>query len=115
VFETLQPRVLWLVWVAVLLPPTAWAISLGAMFWLTDPACQGGSRVPIVATGVICTVLAIGAGLLARHGSRRYGDAPESTHSGQFLLTMAKGMSAIFALVILLSLVPVAMLSPCPL
>jgi uncharacterized membrane protein YidH (DUF202 family) len=110
-----RPRALLLIWAALLIGPIAWAASLGTMFWLTDPACQGGSRNSIVITGVICVVLAIGSGLLAGYGSRRYAHDPQATDGGRFLLSLAKGGSAIFALVIALSLVPVAMLSPCPL
>ena len=107
-----RPRALLLIWTAVLVAPIAWSISLIAMFWLTNPACLDGNRVPIVGTGVVCVLLAIGSGLLAFHGSRRYADAAQS---GRFLLALAQGSSAIFALVIALSLVPVAMLTPCPL
>lgn len=110
-----RPRTLLIVWVALLLGPVAWSASLGAMFWLTDPACQSGSRVSLVSTGILCLVLSIVAGILAWGGARRYAHEGEGSQAERFLLGMAKGASALFALVIALSLVPVAMLSPCPL
>jgi F0F1-type ATP synthase membrane subunit c/vacuolar-type H+-ATPase subunit K len=69
----------------------------------------------LVTTGVVCLVLAVASGLIAWTGSRRYAQDGESSQAERFLFGMAKGASAIFALVIALSLVPVALLSPCPL
>jgi hypothetical protein len=107
------PRFLWLIWIAVLLAPTAWAFSLGAMFWLTDPVCKGVTRSVIFVTGGICLALAIVSCLLARHGLRRElgGEADDFR---TFLLRLAAWTSAIFALVIALSIVPVTLLTPCP-
>jgi hypothetical protein len=110
-----RPRTLLKVWVAFLLGPVAWSVSLGAMFWLTNPACQRGSRAPMVVTGVVCLVLALIAGIVAWTGARRYAHDADSSEAERFLFGMAIGGSAIFALVIALSLVPVALLSPCPL
>ncbi|HVY83290.1 MAG TPA: hypothetical protein VG994_20050 [Steroidobacteraceae bacterium] len=107
------PRFLWLIWSAVLLAPIAWSISLVVMFWLTDPVCQGASRTLIFAVGGACIVLAIVSGLLARGGlSRVPGD--EADDFRRFLLHLALWSSALFALVIALSIVPVALLTPCP-
>jgi F0F1-type ATP synthase membrane subunit c/vacuolar-type H+-ATPase subunit K len=111
--KTSRGRVLVLIWVAMLLAPIAWGASLAAMFWLTDVACAAQTRMPVLVTGLICVALALGSGLLAVHGSHRYAEMPEAPQSSRFLFAMAKGGSAIFALVIALSLVPVAMLSPC--
>jgi F0F1-type ATP synthase membrane subunit c/vacuolar-type H+-ATPase subunit K len=107
------PRFLWLIWTSVLLAPLAWSASLVGMFWLTDPVCQGASRTMIVAIGGACVVLAIVSSLLAQRSLRRVA-AHESSDFRTFLLRLAVGSSAIFALVIALSLVPVAMLTPCP-
>jgi hypothetical protein len=107
------PRFLWLIWIALLLAPVAWAFSLGAMFWLTDPVCQGKTRSVIFVTGGICLVLAIVSWVLARRGLRRELGG-EANDFRTFLLRVATWSSAIFALVIALSIVPVTLLTPCP-
>jgi hypothetical protein len=107
-------RFLWLIWIAVLLAPTAWAASLGSMFWLTDPVCQGASHGVIFATGGGCFVLALVSCGLARIGLRRELGS-EADDFRTFLLRLATWSSAIFALVIALSIVPVTLLTPCPL
>jgi hypothetical protein len=109
-----KPRMLLLLWTALLGAPTAWSLSLGTMFWLTHPVCQGMTHAAILIAGIICALLAAGAGLLARHMLRDAGETAAMPDSGPFLLRMAIGASAIFTLVIVLSLVPLAMLTPCP-
>jgi hypothetical protein len=108
-----RPRFLLLIWIAVLLAPSAWALSLGAMFWLTNPVCQGATRSVIFVTGGICLALALLSCVLARVGLRRElgGEADDFR---TFLLRLAMWSSAIFALVIALSIVPVTLLTPCP-
>ena len=108
------PRFLWLIWIAVLLAPTAWAVSLAAMFWLTNPVCQGARHGVIFTTGGACLLLALVSCGLALRGLRRQlgGEADDFR---TFLLRLAAWSSAIFALVIALSIVPVTMLTPCPL
>jgi hypothetical protein len=111
---TSKSRLLLLVWTAVLGAPFAWAASLGAMFWLTHPVCQGMTHTAIVAVGSTCAVLAAGAGALAHYLLRHSGATAAIPGSGAFLLKVALGSSPMFALVILLSMVPIAMLTPCP-
>jgi hypothetical protein len=103
-----------LLWSVVLGSPLAWAVSLASMFWLTHPVCQGMTHGVIFAAGCSCTAVALAAGIIARHRLRRCADPGRLAGVDSFLLNMAVGMSAIFALVIALSLVPLAMLTPCP-
>jgi hypothetical protein len=107
------PRYLLLIWTTVLLAPLAWGASLVAMFWMTHPVCQGLTRASIVEIGVACIIIAAVSGLVARGTLRRL---DSSTHGDfdAFLLRMAMWSSAIFALVIALSVVPTALLTPCP-
>jgi hypothetical protein len=109
-----EPRVLFLLWIALLGAPTAWSLSLGTMFWLTHPVCQGMTHAAILIAGVICALLAAGCGVLAHYMLRGACETAAMPDSGPFLLRMAMGASAIFTLVIVLSLVPLAMLTPCP-
>jgi hypothetical protein len=89
-------------------------VSLNSMFWLTHPVCQGYGRGWIFAAGGVCAALAIGAGIGAWRTLARHGFPPERSGVEPFMLRMAIGASAIFALVILLSLVPGTLLTPCP-
>jgi hypothetical protein len=98
------------VWIVLLLGPLAWSASLGLMYWLAHPVCQGKPRLIIFTAGGVCGALALAAGLLARRELNAATDAPAYV---SFLLRMAMGCSAIFVLVIALSLVPVGLLSPC--
>ncbi|HEU4626639.1 MAG TPA: hypothetical protein VFS52_17895 [Steroidobacteraceae bacterium] len=107
------PRFLWLIWSAVLLAPIAWSVSLVVMFWLTNPVCQGTSRTLIFAVGGACIVLAIVSGLLARRGLSKV-PSDDADDFRTFLLRLAAWSSALFALVIALSIVPVTLLTPCP-
>ena len=104
-------RSLVLVWITVLLAPLAWGFSLVTMFWATHPVCQGRTFTWIYGSGGMCVALALGGGLVAWRALR---NAKEPGSPRVFLLQMATGASAIFALVIGLSLVPVSMLTPCP-
>lgn len=100
-----------LIWTVMLLGPLAWGASLTGMFWATHPVCQGASHGWIYAIGVACAVLTLGAGLL---GWRALAVERAERESEHFLLQLGVGASALFALVIMLSLVPISMLTPCP-
>lgn len=110
------PRVLLWIWLAVLASPIAWAVSLVTMFWLTHPVCQGLPRSVLTLTGATCLIVALagsaaGWRALCRASPRSVensGDVPV------FLFRLAFWNGLIFALVILLSLIPGSMLTPCP-
>lgn len=113
--NTTPARLLFL-WTVVLLGPVAWSTSLATMFWLTDPTCQDGMRTRIFIVGAVCAALAVAGGLLAWRESRRSGAHSRPEHSAdvnRFMLDLSMGCSALFALVILVSLVPALLLSPC--
>jgi hypothetical protein len=112
--EPLDARRILLLWVVVLLGPIAWSISLNLMLWLTQPVCRGYSQGWLWGTGGICALLAVSAGITASRQLAREGLPPERAGVAPFMLRLAVGASAIFALVILLSMVPIAMLTPCP-
>ena len=110
------PRVLALIWMAVLASPFAWAASLATMFWLTHPVCQGMSRSVLILSGSLCTVIALAGALGAARELKRAPRPPleDSSDVPLFLLRMALWGGFMFALVIALSLVPTALLTPCP-
>jgi hypothetical protein len=55
------------------------------------------------------------AGIVSSVSLARAGFPPERSGITPFMLRMAIGLGAIFSLVILLSMVPIGMLTPCPL
>ncbi len=102
----------------VLAPPLAWALSLIAMSWLTHPVCEGRPHGLITAAGIVCLLIAAVAGVLARR-KLISGTGPDQGSAAEaevavFLHRMALWLSVMFAAVILLSLVPIAILTPCP-
>jgi hypothetical protein len=106
----MRPRSLTLLWTTVLAGPIAWALSLSIMFWTTRSVCHGVSRNALLTVGIVCVVLSILAGLRAARGFNQPLGRFEFSH---FMLGLAVGASALFALVIILSLVPIFLLSPC--
>jgi hypothetical protein len=111
-------RVLLYIWLALLASPLAWGASLTAMFWLTHPVCQGGlPRLALVVTGVACAVVALLGSVLSAHWLKRAPSRPieDSGDALVFLMRIGLWGGLIFALVIGLSLVPTALLTPCPL
>jgi len=109
--HTSTGRYMGLIWLVALAGPIAWFAGFFAMFWLTRPACESGSRVSMGWVGAVAAILAAAALLLAGRFVRRapVAEAP----SLRFLSDLARWWNAIFLLVIALSLVPVFLLSPC--
>ena len=105
---------MFLLWSGVLLGPMAWSICLESLFWLTHPVCQGGDRSWLWGVGVAGLVIAAGASIVSALSLARSGFPPERSGIAPFMMRLAIGMGAIFSLVILLSMVPIAMLTPCP-
>ena len=108
-----QPRALIEAWVSVLLAPIAWAIALGGLYSYTDETCTHGSRLPMDAIACACLVLTLVpvpiAWLRGRH-------TPANSNSGErarFLFHTAIGLSALFALVTLVTAIPIFLLDPC--
>jgi hypothetical protein len=112
--ERIDARQMVLLWMGVLLGPTAWALSLTMLFWFTHPVCQGAGRGVLWITGAACAVLCVAAGIGAAWGLARARFPAEVSGIAPFMMRLAVGMSAVFALVILLSMVPISMLTPCP-
>jgi hypothetical protein len=104
----------WLPWALLLAAPLAWSASQLIMLWLTHPVCQGKPRAAIWVVGGIGAAVAVAAGAVAWRALGRRAEAAEGAAVDAFMLKAAMGTSAIFALVILLSLAPVGLLTPCP-
>jgi small basic protein len=101
-----------LLWFTILAGPIAWALSLSVMFWLTRDACVEGALGPILTVGVICALITVVAGIRAAVALVQPLGQMQLT---RFMLGLAVAASAMFVLVIVLSIVPISMLTPCPL
>ena len=108
-----RPPLLTLLWVAVLLPPAAWAGMLGIQFSLVDERCVSGMRGPMPIVAILAIVLALLPGVLAWPRWRRIEVTSAAAERTRFMLGLALGASAIFTLVTMLSAVPVWFLDPC--
>ena len=109
-------RILFFIWLSVLASPIAWGASLITMFWLTHPVCQGLPRTVLIRVGVLCALIALAAAFAARRGLKRARPplAEDADDVAVFLLGLAMWAGLLFALVIVLSLVPTVLLTPCP-
>ena len=107
------PRALTARWLALLAAPVAWAAALGALFSLVDEVCVAANRSPQWAVLAAAIVLALAPVPFAWRRARTPHDGHRSSDRACFLARLAIGLSIMFALVIVLSAVPVAMLSAC--
>jgi hypothetical protein len=107
----IRPRSLMLLWLTILAGPVAWALSLTIMFWMTREACIEGALAPVLTVGVVCALVTAAAGIRAAVALVQPLGQMQLT---RFMLGLAVAASAMFALVIVLSLVPISMLTPCP-
>lgn len=100
-------------WVLMLLAPVSWASALGILFSLTHEACISGSRAAMWFTGIGGLVLVLLPGLLAWRWRRAPANGPAARERRDFMLWIAIGGSALFTVVVLLSLFPVEVQDAC--
>jgi hypothetical protein len=108
-----RPRALIEAWISVLLAPVAWAVALGGLYSLTDETCAHPGRMPMGALALACLVLTIVPAPIAWLRGRQ---APADSNAGErarFLFHTAMGLSALFALVTLVTAIPIFMLDSC--
>jgi hypothetical protein len=106
-------RVLTLLWVAALLAPASWAAALGILFSLTDETCVSGSRAMMSVVASMCVVLAAAPAVIAWPWRQSVSPATAAGERTRFMLGIAVGGSLLFALVTLLTAVPIVFLDPC--
>jgi hypothetical protein len=108
-----RPRSLTLMWIAALLAPVAWSIELGIMYSLTNETCMSGSRTAMLAVAAACVALAIAPAVFVWPWRRTaYGNSAADERRRLFL-DLAIGGSLIFAVVTILSAVPIFFLESC--
>jgi hypothetical protein len=113
-------RELLLLWMGVVTGPLAWLAELETSYLLTNWVC-GHGRGWLLSVVNAAALLVAGAGAMAAWRARRYlassgPQAPAPTADCRsFLVAMGLALSGLFALAILASIVPTAMLSPCAL
>jgi hypothetical protein len=108
-----SPRAILEAWISVLLAPTAWAISLGVLYSLTDETCAHSGRGTMFAIALGCIALAIAPAPLAWHWRRSIEETSSSGERARFMLQVAAGCSLLFTLVTIVNAVPIAFLDPC--
>ena len=108
-----KPRALLRLWVLVLLAPVAWVTALSVLFSLTNEACISGSRSHMWWVALGCIALAALPALLAWPSRRIHDSGAAESERARFMLELATGASALFALVTLLTAVPIALLDSC--
>ena len=108
-----QPRALALSWFMLLLAPVSWAAALGILWSLTDETCARGHRGPMLGVAVLCVLLAFAPAPVGWIRRRSVDAASAAGQRLRFMLTVAAGGSAIFALTMLLTTASILLLSPC--
>jgi phosphatidylserine synthase len=107
-----SPRRLARQWTALLLAPSAWAAALVTLFVLTGDACTRDTRTSLWVALTICLALSLTGAALA------WRDRVPTENGGRidrarFMTAVALGLSAMFALVLMLMAVPLLMLGSC--
>lgn len=100
-----RPRVL--IWVAALFAPFAWSAAVSLMFSLVDETCVQGSRVMLWVSVVTCISVAAAPAVLT---------APlrgDPGNSARLIRDLVGAGSIVFAMVMLVTSVPVLMLEAC--
>ena len=108
-----RPRHLVLMWVAALLAPFAWSAALGMMFSLTNETCMSGSRFSMLAVAFTSTVLAAAPAVLVAPWRKTVDPDTAVGERTRLLFDLAVAGSLIFALVMVVSTIPILFLDAC--
>jgi hypothetical protein len=102
----------------VLLPPFAWLLDMQVSYSMVKWACENDGRTILLAIPVVSLTLVSAAAWMAwsswatirRHANEEGSGTLDRSY---FLAISGLGMSALFALLLLVSIVPRFVLSPC--
>jgi hypothetical protein len=108
-----QPRALVEAWFTVLLAPVAWAVALGGLYSLTDETCAHPGRLPMSVLAGACLALTLMPAPIAWLRGRHTAVDSSAGERARFLFHTAVGLSALFALVTLVTAIPIFLLDPC--
>jgi hypothetical protein len=100
-----RPRAL--IWVAALLAPFAWCAAVSLMFSLVDETCVQGSRLMLWVSVLSCIAVAVAPSVLIAPLRR----SPDN--SARLVRDLVVAGSIVFAMVMLVTGVPVLMLDAC--
>lgn len=114
--EARYPGIDLALWVAILLPPAAWALNVGIGLQLVRVVCVAQSRSTLVLSHLVCIALALGAVAVARRGGHRAAEDRDGQvrERSLFMVDLATGLAVLFTLVMLASLVYTLTLRACP-
>lgn len=104
-----------LLWSVLLAAPIAWSVALGYLLPMTDWVCEHGGRFNMISVAGACLLISLAAIGLGGIGLRQRHHQNGADERSRFMLSLGIWMSALFALVILFYIIPVFVLSPCPL
>jgi hypothetical protein len=111
------PRRLTKQWTLLLLPPVAWSAALGMLFSLTGEACMRQTNRFHWAVICACIVAAAISTPFAwgelRAQTTPPGEATSRIDRARFMMLVALGLSAVFTSILLVTAIPIALLSPC--
>jgi hypothetical protein len=113
-----EGRELLLLWTGMLAGPLAWLAQLEASYLLVSRICERG-RGWLLYLVSVAALLMVGAGAMAAWRARRLVASPAAratpptAERRRFMVAVGLALSALFALAIVASLVPTAVLSPC--
>ena len=107
------PRPLFEAWITVLIAPLAWMGALGGLYTLTDATCAQPGRMSMSALAFACLAVTIVPAPVAWLRSRRTRIDTTTGERARFLFHTAAGLSALFAVVTLVTAIPIFMLDPC--
>ena len=101
-------------WILVLTGPVVWSCAFAVWLGVSLFQCSTVWQEWLPATGAIALGLTLLSLVLTRRASRAPEDRSEQRHVTRFLIGLAVGAAALFAQLILLSIVPMALLKGCP-
>jgi hypothetical protein len=108
-----RPRHLVLMWVAALLAPFAWSAALGMMFSLTNETCMSGSRFDMLAVAITSILLAAAPAVPVVPWRKYVETDTAAGERTRLLFDLAVAGSLIFALVMVVSTIPILFLDSC--
>lgn len=100
-------------WVAALLAPIAWSAALGMMFSLTKETCISGSRSGMLTVALTCVVLAAAPAVLVAPWRKSVEPDTATGERTRLMFDLAVAGSLIFALVMVVSTIPILFLDSC--
>jgi hypothetical protein len=106
-----------MLWIGLLLGPSAWFLQLEMNYALVPWVCASGHKSVLIIVSVLCLLLTVAAGLLSLTSLKIISSSKTPTVGSiaraLFMARLGILMSSLFALVIIAQSIPNFILSPC--